>query len=123
MELIRNNIFETNSSSTHSLVIMSKDEYNKWQNHEVTIDISKSLGTVNPLTDTDKEIKRLCEDGLVEYKGHIFDSVREFMDSEDYYDVIDDCNASTEYIKAYADTVKKETDTDVILSIYREDRW
>lgn len=123
MKLIRNNIFETNSSSTHSLVIMSKEDYNKWQNHEVTINICGSLGKVNSLTDKDKEIKRLCDGGPVEYKGKTFNSMRDFMEDEDYYDVIDDDNASVEYIEAYADTIKKETDEDVILSIYREDRW
>lgn len=122
MKLIRNNIFETNSSSTHSLVIMSKDDYSKWQNHEVTLDISKQLGTVNPLTDTDKEIKRL-PDGSVEYKNKTFESIRDFMDSEDYYDVIDDENASTEYIEAYGESIEKEINDNVILSIYRDDRW
>jgi len=31
-QLIRNNCFETNSSSAHSLVIISKDTFNDWKN-------------------------------------------------------------------------------------------
>lgn len=32
---IRNGVFETNSSSTHSLVMCMKDDYDKWANREV----------------------------------------------------------------------------------------
>ena len=34
---IRKNIFETNSSSSHSLTIIPNDIYEKWRNHEITI--------------------------------------------------------------------------------------
>ena len=33
-ETIRSSVFETNSSSTHSLSICSKEEYDKWKNGE-----------------------------------------------------------------------------------------
>lgn len=35
---IRRNVFETNSSSTHSLTMCSKDEYDAWINGEVYFD-------------------------------------------------------------------------------------
>ena len=35
MKKIRNNVFETNSSSTHSITICSKDDYDKWVNGEL----------------------------------------------------------------------------------------
>ena len=35
MITIRKNTFETNSSSTHSMVICTKDEYEKWANGEL----------------------------------------------------------------------------------------
>ena len=34
---IRRNVFETNSSMTHSLVLMSPDEYNEWENGQLYI--------------------------------------------------------------------------------------
>ena len=34
MYKIRNNVFETNSSSVHSLTMCSGDEYSKWENGE-----------------------------------------------------------------------------------------
>lgn len=35
MRQIRKNVFETNSSSTHSITICSKEDYDKWINGEV----------------------------------------------------------------------------------------
>lgn len=35
MEQIRKNVFETNSSSTHSLVMSIKSDFDKWKNGEV----------------------------------------------------------------------------------------
>lgn len=35
---VRRNVFETNSSSTHSLTMCSEDEYNKWKNGEMFYD-------------------------------------------------------------------------------------
>lgn len=35
MFTIRKNTFETNSSSTHSLVMCKKSDYDRWVNHEV----------------------------------------------------------------------------------------
>lgn len=121
MKLIRNNIFETNSSSTHSLVIMSKQDYQDWKDHKKVLNIRKELGTVEELSDDDKEIIRL-EDGKVQYKDETFDSMEDFMEG-DYYDVIDDCNASEEYIEEYAEVIKTEMDDKVILSVYRGERW
>jgi len=35
MKTFRKGIFETNSSSTHSLVILTKEEYEKWNKGEI----------------------------------------------------------------------------------------
>lgn len=35
---IRNNIFETNSSSVHSITLCSEDEFKKWKNGEIFFD-------------------------------------------------------------------------------------
>lgn len=35
---IRRGVFETNSSSTHSLVITTQDDFTKWKNGEVYLD-------------------------------------------------------------------------------------
>lgn len=38
MRTIRRNIFETNSSSTHSITIMSKEDYERWKSEELYYD-------------------------------------------------------------------------------------
>lgn len=55
---IRRGVFETNSSSTHSLTICTKEEYEKWENgellfsewHENFVELNNTI-----LTDNDKE--------------------------------------------------------------------
>lgn len=37
-ETIRRGLFETNSSSVHSIVMCNSDEYNKWRNGDVYYD-------------------------------------------------------------------------------------
>ena len=38
MKQMRRNVFETNSSSTHSITMCSKDEYDRWRNGELYLD-------------------------------------------------------------------------------------
>ena len=119
MKLIRRNTFETNSSSTHALVIISKDDYDSWKKNEKVLNLY--TGQVEDLSEQDKNIIR-NSDGSIEYDGKKFDSEYDFMES-DYYDVIGDENASKEYIDNYAEVEQKELDDKVIMSIYRGDRW
>ena len=55
---VRQGVFETNSSSTHSLTICTEDEYNKWKKGELLFDYWDEE-FVNPadtsLTDDEKE--------------------------------------------------------------------
>lgn len=41
MIIIRHNTFETNSSSTHSITLCTKEEFEKWKTGELVYDISK----------------------------------------------------------------------------------
>lgn len=119
MKLIRRNTFETNSSSTHALVILSKEDYKSWKNNEKVLNLYAEK--VEDLSDNDKKIIRNT-DGSVEYDGKKFDSEYDFMES-DYYDVIGDGNASKEYIDNFAEVEQKELDDKIIMSIYRGERW
>jgi hypothetical protein len=38
MRVIRRGVFETNSSSTHSITMCSIEEYEKWESGEVLLD-------------------------------------------------------------------------------------
>lgn len=120
MKLIRRNTFETNSSSTHALVIISKDDYEAWEENKKVINLYD--GTAEDLGEIDKKIIR-NEDGSIDYNGEHFANEYDFMESENYCDVIDDENASKEYIERYADVEQKELGDNVIMSIYRGERW
>lgn len=119
MKLIRPNTFETNSSSTHALVIISKDDYKAWQENKKVLNLYS--GETEDLSEEDKKIIR-NEDGSVDYNGEHFDSEYDFMES-DYCEIIGDENASKEYIDNYTDVEKKELDDKVIMSVYRGERW
>lgn len=119
MKKIRIGTFETNSSSTHALVILSKEDYKAWQNNEKTLNLFSEKA--QELTEEDKKIVRNT-DGSIDYNGEHFDSEYDFMESE-YYDVIDDGNASKEYINNYAEVEQKELGDNIIMSIYRTERW
>lgn len=115
MKTIRYNTFETNSSSTHALVILTKQDYENWQNDKVALDLYK--GSVVPInTDIIK-----TKEGKIIYNGNTYADIDEFMEEE--YDVIDDDYATKEYIDKYADVEMKELNDKIILSIYREERW
>lgn len=43
MKLVRNNIFETNSSSTHSLTVSKLDDYSKWLVGEMYLDLDHNV--------------------------------------------------------------------------------
>jgi hypothetical protein len=43
MKQIRRNVFETNSSSTHSLTLCSEDEFEKWKKGELLFDYWKEV--------------------------------------------------------------------------------
>lgn len=50
---IRRGVFETNSSSTHSLTMCSEEEFEKWKNGEILFDRWGSEDFVSPKTMTD----------------------------------------------------------------------
>lgn len=74
MRQIRKNVFETNSSSTHSLTMCTKEEYDNWKNGKLLFDsyhkkFVSSLGYI-------KENKSMDE--IVTYP--------EWLDRNDYLD-------------------------------------
>lgn len=52
---IRRGVFETNSSSTHSLTMCSEEEFEKWKNGEILFDKWGSENFVSPKTMTDSQ--------------------------------------------------------------------
>lgn len=79
MKVIRFNIFETNSSSTHSLCICTEDEYEKWKNG----DLIYSYWDNNMIKPPDNLDEMLDEDSLL-YDSDAVDDYRPY-DYEDEY--------------------------------------
>lgn len=76
MRTIRNNVFETNSSSTHSLTICTESEYERWKNGELLFDTyDEQLITPNEIEKDDDEDRYVtydayCDDILEEYESY-----------------------------------------------------
>ena len=66
---IRSNVFETNSSMTHSLTICTEEEYNKWENGELLFDDwhGKFVNSEDNLDKDDYYSYRRWEDERCEY--------------------------------------------------------
>lgn len=56
MRQIRKNVFETNSSSTHSLTMCTKEEYDNWLSGKLMFDMDHKK-FVSPLEVTSKDFK------------------------------------------------------------------
>ena len=76
---IRKNVFETNSSSTHSLVICSKDLYDKFINNEAVFDNSDYK-----IVEINDEIRKVM-DGSSNYRYYtadrLFEEKWEYLES------------------------------------------
>lgn len=111
MKTIRKGTFETNSSSVHSLVIMSKDEYNEYQQGTIGIDIrTDKLISTKTLPDSITKIKN----------GYIYNN-EFFSDIEDLYKKLyNSYDIVTVYNENTYDIVTKEMNDNVAISINKE---
>ena len=85
----RGNIFETNSSSTHTLVISTEENIDKWMNDELyyciwyTEDMEKA-GFQKKDFYTEEEVKNICEkvNSVGDYREEYFITGSEFCDCD-----------------------------------------
>lgn len=81
---IRHGVYETNSSSTHSLVMCSGEEYNKWRSGKLLFWVGKNkFGTKEDIIEELKELTRW--DNSLEYPDVNWDDdsvVADIFDSE-----------------------------------------
>lgn len=99
MKVIRRGVFETNSSSTHSITMCSQDEYDAWNSGELffnkggwssySVNKDKEFVTkdeaIEILTNNkyppDEDLNTLSDDELIDYFKD-----NEIYDSESYFD-------------------------------------
>lgn len=111
---IRRGVYETNSSSTHSLVMCSGEEYNKWCSGKLLFWVSKNkFGTKEDIIEELKELTRWdnslmypdvnWNDGSV--VADIFDS-EEIQTSDEFFD--------DEYLETFEKTYITPNNEEVI---------
>lgn len=110
MEKIRHGMFETNSSSTHSLIIASQEEYKNWENGKAIMDLfnEKMINLSN-----NKEIKKI-ENGYIYHDKY-------YANIEDIYDEVHPGKYLSESKSNRADMVTKEIGDKVAISVYMGD--
>lgn len=74
MKTIRQNVFETNSSSTHSLTIVDEDEFEKFKNCDLLLDYHTFINA-------EDEYKNVM-DNLERYEDNMSDEYRETYKTE-----------------------------------------
>lgn len=86
MKVIRFNIFETNSSSTHSLCICTEDEYEKWKNGDLIYsywdnDMIKPPDNLDEMLDEDSPL--YDSDAVYDYRPYDYED--EYLEWYDYH--------------------------------------
>lgn len=81
MKQIRKNVFETNSSSTHTLAICTEDEYKKWQEGKILFNKWNETFIKNSINIT-KQDKVEAEERYNTYKGKYYKDWSELTEEE-----------------------------------------
>lgn len=81
MKQIRCNVFETNSSSTHTLAICTEDEYKKWQEGKMLFNKWNETFIKNSINIT-KQDKVEAEEKYNTYKGKYYKDWSELTEEE-----------------------------------------
>lgn len=93
MKVIRRGVFETNSSSTHSITMCAKEDYDKWKNGELLLN---QYG--GGFLTKEEAIKELGND----YKNLSDDELNDMLDEDDWYSY--KRYFSDSYLETFSDT-------------------
>ena len=81
MKQIRKNVFETNSSSTHTLAICTEDEYKDWQDGKLLFNKWNETFIKNSINITERDRKK-AEERYTLYKGKYYKDWSELTEEE-----------------------------------------
>ena len=85
---VRNNVFETNSSSCHSLCVMKREMYDDWRNHKIALSINYVFNNDHEDDNIGSDIKpsiNLPENFNDEKKSHELSKEKYNDPGRDYY--------------------------------------
>lgn len=109
MKQTRRNVFETNSSSTHSLTMCLKSDYDEWKAGEVYLNGNSGWSSNSPYKEKQFVTKEEAIDILTDNKYPPEKDLTE-LDSEDLEDIFRDEEFYTyenywrDYLEGYSDT-------------------
>lgn len=81
MKQIRRNVFETNSSSTHTLAICTEDEYKDWKDGKLLFNKWNETFVKNSINIT-KQDRKEAEERYTIYKGKYYKDWSELTEAE-----------------------------------------
>ena len=81
MKQIRKNVFETNSSSTHTLAICTEDEYKDWKDGKLLFNKWNETFVKNSINIT-KQDRKEAEERYTIYKGKYYKDWSELTEAE-----------------------------------------
>lgn len=82
MRLVRKNVFETNSSSTHSITMCSESDFDKWKKGEMYW--NRWNEELVPKEEVEKEMAKLKEEFISEHPDYDKDDIDWEEQLEDY---------------------------------------
>lgn len=104
MKQVRHGVFETNSSSTHSLTMMMKSDYERWENENLYLFNGYAYGW-----DFNKPVTN---------RLYTREEAIEFVKNSRYYDPVDEI--SDEYLKEYDFISWDDEGNEYLESFYEE---
>lgn len=117
---IRRNVFETNSSSTHSITMCSKDDYDRWAHGEVYLNEywwykdNESEYKNKKFVTRDEAINLIeCNGGDIEYDKEYYESFDEYIAKEYNIYTIDEY-FENEYLESFEDEYTTDSGETVI---------
>lgn len=117
---IRRNVFETNSSSTHSITMCSKDDYDRWINGEVYLNEgwwrndNESKYKDKKFVTRDEAIDIIkCNGGSIEYDDECHENFDEYI-AEEYEIYTSDEYFENEYLESFKDSYTTDSGETVI---------
>lgn len=117
---IRRNVFETNSSSTHSITMCSKDDYDRWARGEVYLNEgwwskdNESEYKNKKFVTRDEAIDIIrCSGGDIEYDNEYYESFDKYI-AEEYEIYTSDEYFENEYLESFEDSYTTDSGETVI---------
>ena len=104
---IRSSCFETNSSSTHCLVITTEDEWNLFKKNKLKLNLY-----TGELLELDPSDPKVLSDGRFEYSGQTYESLLAIDPCENDFDY---CDRSGIFYDAY-----QEESKDIVIKQIKE---